>query len=71
MKKIIFAFLLFILVGCTNTDPNTVYFGNDWVIKKINDTTLLCIPQRGDLLGRMNNKPYLLNIKDFSESKFK
>ena len=71
MKKFIFAFLLFILISCTSPDPNTIYWGNDWVVKKVNDTTLICIPQQSDLLGRMKHKPYLLNIKDFSETEFK
>lgn len=73
MKKIIFIILLFIFIGCNNTnlDPNLVYSGHDWVVKKLNDTVVICIPTQGDLLGRQPNKPYAINIKDFSQSEFR
>ncbi len=72
MKKIIFIILLFIFISCnTHSDPNLVYHGHDWVVKKLNDTVVICIPTQGDLLGRQPNKPYVINIKDFSQSEFR
>jgi hypothetical protein len=62
---------MFLFIGCSNPDPNLIYHGNDWVVKRLNDTVVICIPTQGDLLGRQPNKPYVINIKDFSESKFK
>ena len=62
---------MFLFIGCNNPDPNLIYNGNDWVVKRLNDTVVICIPKQGDLLGRQPNKPYVINIKNFSESKFK
>ena len=70
-RRLIFISLLVLFIGCGNPDPNLIYHGNDWVVKKLNDTVVICIPTQGDLLGRQPNKPYVINIKDFSESKFK
>jgi hypothetical protein len=72
MKKFIFIILLFIFISCNpHSDPNLVYHGHDWVVKKLNDTVVICIPTQGDLLGRQSNKPYVINIKDFSQSEFR
>jgi len=72
MKKFIFIILLFIFISCNpHSDPNLVYCGHDWVVKKLNDTVVICIPTQGDLLGRQPNKPYMINIKDFSQSEFR
>ena len=64
---------MFLFIGCSNSnpDPNLIYNGNDWVVKRLNDTIVICIPKQGDLLGRQPNKPYVINIRNFSESKFK
>lgn len=72
MKKFIFLILLFIFISCnSHSNPDIVYYGHDWVVKKLNDTVVICIPKQGDLIGRKKHKPYLLNIKDFSETEFK
>ena len=72
MKKFIFIILLFIFISCNpHSDPNLVYCGHDWVVKKLNDSVVICIPKQGDLIGRKKYKPYILNIKDFSETEFK
>lgn len=72
MKKFIFIILLFIFISCNpHPDSNLVYHGHDWVVKKLNDTVVICIPTQGDLLGRQPNKPYIINIKDFSQSEFR
>jgi len=70
-KISLFISLLFIFLGCGNSDPNLIYNGNDWVVKRLNDTVVICIPRQGDILGRQPNKPYIINIKDLSEIKFK
>ena len=64
---------MFLFIGCSNSnpDPNLIFHGNDWVVKRLNDTVVICIPRQGDLLGRQPNKPYVINIRNFSESKFK
>lgn len=64
---IIACICVIIFASCNGQpDPNLIYWGNDWVVKKLNDTTVICIPQQGDLLGRKTNKPYVINIKDFN-----
>ena len=70
-KKLILISLFILCLGCNNSDPNLIYAGPYWNIKKLNDTVVICIPQHCDLLGRTSNKPYVINIKDFSESKLK
>ena len=70
-KISLFTLSLFIFLGCSNSDPNLIYNGNDWVVKRLNDTVVICIPRQGDILGRQPNKPYIINIKDLSESNFK
>lgn len=79
MKAIVNMLILIIICICviifascdSQCDPNVIYCGNDWVVKKVNDTTLICVPQQGDLLGRKNYKPYIININDFNTSDFK
>ena len=70
MKVFFIIILLLSLVGCYDPNPNMIYHGPDWVIEKLNDSTLLCIPVQGDLLGRKNNSPYLINLKTFKNSEF-
>lgn len=71
-RKIIFAFIFVILLSCSNTtDTTTIYNGNDWIVKQLNDSTVICIPKQGDLFGRQPNKPYVINIKTFKESRFR
>ena len=73
IKRIILIFIfVLILASCSGTDDaRTIYNGKDWVVKSLNDSTVICIPKQGDLLGRQPNKPYVINIKTFKESGFR
>ena len=65
MKKILFAASMLLCTACLETSGDLVYRGHNWTVMQINDSVLLCTPS-----GDNKEKPFLINIKDFSTTEF-
>ena len=64
--------MLFILpmalcAACFDTAGDVVYNGHNWVVKQLNDSVLICVPNTNN---ETSKKPFLINIKDFSTTEF-
>lgn len=65
MRKLLFCLSLVLLSSCFDTAGDLVYRGHNWTVMQINDSVLLCTPS-----GDNKEKPFLINIKDFSTTEF-
>ncbi|MBR6907247.1 hypothetical protein IKN40_01760 [bacterium] len=66
MKKILFiiiiCFMMIMFSNCGNNPNTLIYSTQNWVVKYVNDSVLICIPISDSY------KPYLVNVNTFANS---